>query len=256
MVSPTVWRRSSSRHSQRRNRVVRSVLIGVVAMMLGTSLTCTASGSSATSPDQCSVPLNQRIGGWTCSTPATTASPSATTDSWCRLVGTTAGCWQVDLGNRAYAEFHTNNVLYGFGRTTVGTVNVGIFWKLSGPAIVTKPVQIRNSRPTSTLAFRGYVLNGPVGVIGSVKNTCRPGVYGAAAAGVLRQWTPTGCVIYDNESWDHEQLTQFEWTVPGWTGTWFIGFKSPVAHTEDKELYLFSNHRDLPGQPWFAGWVP
>lgn len=106
----------------------------------------------------------------------------------------------------------------------------------------------------SSWLLDGSVLNGAVGVVGSVKNSCPSGVFGSSSAGVLKTWTPSGCVVYDNASWDNEMAVQVSWYEPNYPGRWWCYIKSPVGHSDDKQLYLFRSDAGLPGDPWSAGY--
>ncbi len=143
---------------------------------------------------------------------------------------------------------------YGYGQATYGTINYGFFWTLSGPAIKAYPIQVRYSNTTSGTLFDGSIFNGPVGVVGSIKNSCEGAAFGTTLGGVLRTWTPSGCVAYDSDSWDHESVVEVSWYVPGHSGRWWCYIKSPVAHSTDKQLYLFRADAGLSGDPWSAGW--
>ena len=133
-------------------------------------------------------------------------------------------------------------------------MNFGFFWTLSGPAIKAYPIQVRSSSIVTSWLFDGSILNGAVGVVGSVKNSCPGGVFGTSSAGFLRQWTPSGCVAYHNESWDHEMAVEASWFEPGYTGRWWCYIKSPVGHSSDNAFYLFRADAGLPGDPWSAGY--
>jgi hypothetical protein len=232
----------------------RTLGLVLAVLLVGGALTAPA---TAEPPDQCAMPVSERTEAWTCFE-ADAAAPAARTDEataaasrWCRPIGAVPGCWQVG-SNRARAQFHSNNIAFGWGSTTVGRVSLDYYWTLSGPSIIAKPVQVRNTAPTISTTFKGYIMNGARDVVGSVKNRCNDRDYGPTGAGALRQWTG-GCTIYDNDSWDHESVIETQWRMVGYPGYWFIYIKSPVAHSNDKEIYLFTDHEDLPGMPWGAG---
>lgn len=117
-------------------------------------------------------------------------------------------------------------------------------------------VELDTRRTTTHHQFDGTVWNGAAGVVGSLKNSCPLAYYGLTAAGSLRQWTPNGCACYDSESYDHEGVLDISWWDPAYQGRWWTYVKSPVAHSSDHQIFLFSASAALPGNPWSAGYDP
>lgn len=209
------------------------------------------------SADQCQVPVDQRAGGWVCGDQDAGARgvEPAVAGQRCLSLGV-KGCWTVNQSNPAYAEFHETGMKYRYSNNTLGTINLGFSWKLSGPAVVGKPISARMSRATTSHWFSGSVFNGSVGVVGSLKNSCPDAHFGLTAAGSLRQWTPNGCPVYDSDSYDHYEVIEISWYDPVYAGRWWTYVRSPAAHSADKRTYLFNKSAGLPGDPWSAGYDP
>lgn len=170
---------------------------------------------------------------------------------WCRPEAISPEHWQVDPDNRVYASFHLDRIEYGHNRQTVGHVRLTANWTLSGPALLARPIQFWNSQETIATLFRGYVMDGTRRDLGTTVNRCYDGRYGITSAGSLRQWLPKGCTLYDNASKHHESVIEVRWKLSGYPGYWFVYVKSPVAYSQDRTLYLFTQH--LPVLPWGAG---
>lgn len=213
--------------------------------------------------NQCSVPVSGRRGGWVCppevaGATATEVAPMSVTpmavNQRCVVVGV-KGCWNVDASNRSFAYFYAAGMLYGCSTTVLGKVDFDFSWTLSGPAIKANPIRVKFTRATTHTNFEGSIFNGAVGVKGSIKNSCPAAYYGTTASYTYRQWLPSGCVAYDNESWDHESVIQVSWWDSAYRGRWWTYIKSPVAHSTDKQLYLFRSDVGLPGDPWSVGYA-
>jgi hypothetical protein len=66
---------------------------------------------------------------------------------------------------------------------------------------------------------------------------------------------PNGCKLYDNTSYDHNQVVQASWTFSNYPGYWYFYVRSPVSHAPDKSIFRFDVASDLSGSSSVGGWV-
>jgi len=101
-----------------------------------------------------------------------------------------------------------------------------------------------------------YGSNGADGVPngGTVKQRCSPNTPPAAAANETVSY-PNGCKLYDNTSYDHNQVVQASWKFSNYPGYWYFYVRSPVSHAPDKSIFRFHLASDLSGSSSVGGYV-
>lgn len=266
--------------------LVRRIAIPAVAVMvLGLAsppaqaagpTTVPAPPATTMSAEQCGKPVSQRTGDWACEDtavpaptvrtkgPTTSAiTPMTQSTGYCEIMTGTPGCWTQKTEDPDHvAYFNTKNgaygVLYGSGPTQLGRFELDTTWTVTG-GFMMSTVYIRNSHATTKTALDAWIENGARNVVGRAvtdvgeviwKNKLNGSM--AAEAGRQVQFPKVGS--YDNGSWDHEAVNRVTWQLPGWASHyWWVRVKSPVAHTNDKEIYRFVHYDVLPGAKWSAG---
>lgn len=239
-------------------------LLSVGAVVLASVLTAQPAQASTVTPGrlapsaQCSKPISQRTGAWMC-------APSGMVGRPVRTAGATMastprseycngwGCWSV--WNDFYASFYGTSIYLGYGGKTIANVHMDIEWHLQGAQSLALPVYSRVNQYTVHTIFSGALSNGADGVAGggSVKQTCNPNTRPAAAAYALVSY-PNGCKLYDNASYDHNQVVQASWNFSNYPGYWYFYARSPVSHDGNRAIYRFHNASDLSGSSSVGGW--
>jgi hypothetical protein len=118
------------------------------------------------------------------------------------------------------------------------------------------PVQSTVIVYTVNTIFSGALSNGADGVAngGTVKQRCSPNTRPAAAANETVAY-PNGCKLYDNTSYDHNQVVQASWKFSNYPGYWYFYVRSPVSHAPDKSIFRFHLASDLSGSSSVGGYV-
>ena len=235
------------------------MIVGVLVATMGSASAAVATPgvnyTTAAGPSsQCSLPVSARTGGWEClatNRPAATPNVAASTprSEYCNGWG----CWSVY--SDFFAEFYGTTIYLGYGGSTIAQVTFLAEWNLQGAQSLANPVQSTVSAYTVHTIFSGALYNGADGVAngGQVKSTCSPNTRPAAAAGQLVSY-PNGCKLYDNTSYDHNQVVQGSWTFSNYPGYWYFYVRSPVSHAPDKSIFRFHNASDLSGSSSVGGW--
>lgn len=218
-----------------------------------------ATAKPASSTDQCSKPVSKRVGRWTCYAASTTSSAVApqltsTQTGWCD----NGGCYE------RYDDFHVDynsrDLYFGYGTRTLGFEHHYVNWQLVGSRITAKPAQYFVSIATASNTFSGSLLNAAPGRGGSViPGTLEPGRnFGYSQSFTVIRWLPNGFTSYDNTQWDHSQVIEFSWKVPGYPGYWYSYVKSVCSHTQQRNvqgaIYRFDPVTGVPANPYGSGW--
>ena len=259
-----------------RKRVrLRLLRIGVLAtaavFVAGTSPAWAASGAAASSAtpaylsaasageDQCTKPVAERVGNWVCYTTATgavqparsaTVTPAAT--GFCN----SSGCYE--RYDDFHADFDSYDATFGYGTKVLGSEHHYVDWQITGAQIVAKPAQMYTSISTTSLIYTGDLLNAAPGATGSsISGKYATYSAGNAAPFEVKAWLPNGYKSYDNTMWDHSQVVEFTWNVPGYSGYWYAYVKSISSHTTvlgTGAIYRFAAVTGLPASPYGGGW--
>ncbi|WP_146877556.1 hypothetical protein [Actinomadura madurae] len=211
-------------------------------------------------PDQCDKPVNQRTGNWFCAPPRDQQirqnrvhNPRLSVrDGHCEALG----CWNV------YSSVESNfsaNGWFGYGDTTLGTVNFYYDVKLNGGQSVSKPVGFSASRNLASLVFEGerlyYSPAHPEGNPVRNGDTYNFTDKGPLPAGPTVFWTPNGYKAFEDTVQTGSVVHQATWTVSGYPGRWYIFGKSVRFHLTASS-YRFGSADDLGTQPSDAAYRP
>jgi len=173
-----------------------------------------SAGAKAAQAAQCALPVSRRLGAWVCVKPGNGVAPTPSravreraapaTTSYCG----SNGCYY-RYGDYL-ADFDSYLGYWGFSGRTLGFETTYVQWTLTGATTVSKPVQYKNSVPTTNVIFVGDLLNTAPGANGSsVAGAYSVFVAGSVPASYLRSWTPNGYKTVDKDNFDHSQVNEF-----------------------------------------------
>jgi hypothetical protein len=224
-----------------------------------TSTTNTTDSSSPVDP--CDQPADQRTGNWVCPVAGSdvqysTINPSGGGGGYCNYTGS---CFVQT--NQAIA-YWSGTVAYGnWISGFLGYATADITWKLSGAQSWSTIVKWKATSQTRNVVFSAAMYNGAPGVPhgGSVLWHTRSVSPSTPVAGpeTTISWRPNGYKAYDFNSWDHNVLTEFSWSVPGSPGYFWMYVRSPCSHTAVRgrgASYRFGSSLKFPGDLERSGW--
>jgi hypothetical protein len=170
----------------------------------------------------------------------------------------TGGCW------KRYDDYRADwsgTVAYGYGKDRLGTATGYVFWQLTGSQSVSKPVQFKATGETQHQGFSATLYNGAPGIPhgGSpIRGTTSvSGFTGLVAPGHTVNWGPNGYKARSGSQWDHNVVTEWSWSVPGYPGYWYFYSRSLVSHTTkpgNGAIYRFDQVvHGLPGDEKGSG---
>jgi len=129
-------------------------------------------------------------------------------------------------------------VAYGYGKDILGTAYASAAWQLSGAQSWSKPVRFRATGEIQNMAFSGEMFNGapkiPHGGSEISGTRAVSGTTASAAPNTTISWNPNGYKAYNNTIYDHNVVTEFSWSVPGYPGYWYFYARSLCSHTTKK----------------------
>jgi hypothetical protein len=153
------------------------------------------------------------------------------------------------------ADFRSVRGAWGIGPRVLGHHEHEVAWQLTGSQMRAKPVFYENSVATVDVVFTGDLLNAAPGKPGTpVDGAFNIYTAGDVPAGVRRAWRPNGFKSYDDANFDHVQVIQFSWKLPGYDGYWYAYVKSPNATSPGKDVYRFRDVDQLPADPFGGGY--
>jgi hypothetical protein len=130
-----------------------------------------------------------------------------------------------------------------------------VTWQLTGARTTAKPVYYRNSVDTVEVVYSGNLLNAAPGRPGDpVDDAYSLYVAGSVPAGIQARWLPSGYTFRDQENFDHVQVMEFSWKLPGYPGYWYSCVKSLNATSPGKDTYRFRGVDQLPADPFGGGY--
>jgi hypothetical protein len=218
-------------------------------------------------PDQCDVPVSERIGQWVCldeaasqqASEARQAERARTADAgepvrplrYC----SGKGCWA--RYNVADSDFSGKGT-FGYGTTPIGSVTLYYEVKLNGGESRSKPVNFTSTAPTKSLHIEGdrlyysqaYPGGNPVNDGDEFNSWHR----GAFPAHQTVQWTPNGYKAYENTVQHTSVVHEWVWTHPSYRGAWYFYAKSIKAHRQSSGAYHFGGETDLGRTPVGSGY--
>jgi hypothetical protein len=234
----------------------RAAIAVVIAAVLAPAGAGAADAAPVRGPvPQCDRPLSARTGNWFCPVPgpdvvgAVRGLAAPQVPGYCN----SSGCYKRYDDFRA--DFESTRGAWGYGPRLLGYEEHGVTWQLTGARTTAKPVFYRNSVDTVDVTFSGDLLNAAPGRPGDpVGDAYSPYYAGAVQAGVQARWRPNGYTFLDRDNFDHVQVTQFSWSLPGYPGYWFSYVKSLNATSPGKDIYRFRGVDQLPADPFGGGY--
>jgi hypothetical protein len=209
----------------------------------------------AANEGQCSKPLAERAGGWSCRT-----APVAAVTGYCNA----SGCY------KRYDDFHVDwatvgSFTYGYGGSVVGSGNAYMNWQLAGPNTTSYPARVKLSSSTTDMVGSISLLNGAQNTTGGslLKGPyicCSPEWNRPHGPNITYAWPADRKIITrDDTAWDNNSVVEFSWTVPGYPGYWFMWVRSVVSHTTlrnsgGNSIYRFGPVNNETQAPHAEGW--
>jgi hypothetical protein len=236
---------------------VAAVVVMAAALALTGAGVATASAGEPGSADQCERPVSARVGNWYCPDPAPTMTGAIRGFATVGAPGycNSSGCYKRYDDFRA--DFTSNRGAWGFGPKLLGHEDHEVVWQLAGAEMRARPVFYRNSVATTDVIFTGNLVNAAPGRTGDeIEDTYGVHLAGDVEAGHRQAWLPNGYKSYDTDNFDHVQVMQFSWKLPGYPGYWYSWVKSPNATSANKDIYRFRGVNQLPADPFGGGYNP
>jgi hypothetical protein len=225
----------------------------------------------AESTAQCSKPLTERVGNWTCYT-TTAAGADAVKQHSRKALGaqavpqrdlqaaaaaycTTGGCWdQIDTARSTYSGTGS----YGYGSTALGSTELYFKTTSSGSKTVTYPLWFSSSRGTKSIVLSNEHLYLSTTYPGG--NSQDPRKYyqksfSTGSAGISSQWSSPGPGTTDSVAW-LSVVSEATWSDPSsrYPGSWYMYAKSIKLKKQSNGSYYVQADNALPSSPRGAGY--
>jgi hypothetical protein len=173
-------------------------------------------------------------------------------NGWCNA----NGCWSTDP---PYIADNNSTTIFGYGKTTFGTVKVKCDHSLNGAQMQTY-VSVMSSTPLQALEAEGELLRGSPTSSGTPVDGEEQFTDKASLA-ANTWWHPTwemGSTHYnaaDKQFVNHANSMLISWNEGDYPGFWWVAQKSSIASDGDNNnVYRFGDSEKTFSNPLQSGW--
>jgi hypothetical protein len=250
--------------------------VGTTASNATPSLAVTA---ATVTGDQCGLPVEQRVGAWTCApdVAASTVQRSTKTRSvtrsqvaggpstilpgpdpgggWCDVTSDATACYTYGSGNTVSTVKGTG--VFGYGTKVLGNVTYSVVASLNGHKVTQKGIF------TATRGVVEFVWQEQLGVAGSLADGAPFSRIASTLAASSAKATITGGKSYswsapsmvDTARYNYSAEMGTSWKVTGYSGFWYMNLRSAIWHCASSTTTCYFSLY-APADNVTAGWNP